>query len=144
MSSETKKVFEPIPKNEASIKKIVNSYKYRDQFFRPRSKQRIKVKSKTGIKHKTFQNKEKRKDAFGTPIQKGGKVHKVSFIDEIKKKDLAEISDIKETNRSFPEINKKDSNNTNINNNINISSINHKNKIIEQKVEIKCKACFIF
>ena len=145
MSSDIKIIFEQIPKSDASIKKTINSYKYRDQFFRPRSKPRSSGILKSATKHRTFRSNEKRKDAYGTPIQKGGKVHKVSFIDEIKKGGIGGMSEIEGTNRSVPEINSKyNSKDSDYKINHNIHSYNYNKDIIEKKVEIKCKACSIF
>ena len=61
----------------------------------------------TNIKKNNKQNIDlyflpKRVDRFGTPINKGGKNHKVTFIDKIVKKNFAEVIKIE----SFKEYNK--------------------------------------
>ena len=144
---------EKIYRSSSSRRKI-SSYKYRDSFFKSDQKPRRDNSTTFFTDKVSLMIKENRIDAFSTTIKKGRKKHKVTFIDEIKKIEIAEISEIQDCDNLSPQaasnkyiINTRKVSDSKI---ISYSTNDYKNfskengKTKERGEDVKCQACSIF
>lgn len=142
-------------KRSSSSRRKISSYKYRDSFFKSDQKPRRDNSTNFFTDRVSLMIKDNRLDAFGTPIKKGGKKHKVTFIDELKKTGIAEISEFQDCENLSPKgdtnkyiINTKkvsDSKVISYSNNTNYKNFSKENgRIKERGEDVKCKACSIF
>lgn len=133
------------PSQKGFTRKKISSHKYRDSFFKSEKKPR-RDNSTAVISHRSSLTLlEERKDAFGTPITKGSRKHRVTFIDDLKKTNIADISEIKEVeNQTSKEENKyvikyRKSNEE--------KEKDDDKETIQRKEEgeiVKCRGCIIF
>lgn len=111
----------------------VSEFKYRDNFFKSPSDKKT---NNSDYSDSSPKNRNMRYDVYGNLIKKGGKFHKVTFIDEISKKKLVEKINIvysKEEKEIYKDIEINNYNNQNLyRNNFN------------DKADVNCKACNIF
>ena len=127
----------------SSSKKKISSHKYRDSFFKSEKKPR-RDNSTAVVSHRSSLTLlEERKDAFGTPITKGSRKHKVTFIDDIKKTNKADISEIKEAENQTPKEENKYV--------IRIKKSNEEKEDSKETIQrreegeiVKCRGCIIF
>lgn len=97
-----------------------------------------------------------RHDAYGTPIKKGRKDHKVSFIDNVQKAPIAVVSEIASEKKSFP-VKYKICYQTRRQNSIDLFKMKQENSNnsssgrgnnsannMTDKEAVKCQACCIF
>ncbi len=111
----------------------VSEFKYRDNFFKSPSDKKT---NNSDYSDSSPKNRNIRYDVYGNLIKKGGKFHKVTFIDEISKKKLVEKINIvysKEEKEIYKDIEINNYNNQNFyRNNFN------------DKADVNCKTCNIF
>ena len=81
-----------------------------------------------------------RKDAFGNNILKGSKAHKVTFVDKICSKDLAQVSDYIDNQ---PVSKKDNAYHLNIKKNV-LKKRSLDTSNLEQKSKLNCEMCLIF
>ena len=113
-------------------------FKYRDTFF--------KVKDNVG-NSKGDNNKDERVDAFGNPIRKGKRKHKVSFSDEVSKGKLVDVIELCKTYKSNKNNKCCDDNNNNNHNNTSSKrnvSIQRNERKDNQKENVKCESCVLY
>ena len=121
-------------------KKIV--FKYRDTFF--------KVKDNVVDSEGNDNDKDERVDAFGNPIRKGKRKHKVSFSDEVSKGKLVDVIELCKSYKSNNNKNNKccgDNNNNNNNNNTSSKrnvSLQRNERKDNQKENVKCESCVLY
>ena len=112
-------------------------FKYRDTFF--------KVKDNVGNSKGDNNNdndKDERVDAFGNPIRKGKRKHKVSFSDEVSKGKLVEVIELCKTYKS----NHKccgDNNNNNTSSK-RYGTVQRYERKDSQKENVKCESCVLY
>lgn len=128
----------------SSSKRKISSHKYRDSFFKEKKPRRDN--STALISHRSSLTLiEERKDAFGTPITKGSRKHKVTFIDDIKKTNIADISEIKEAeNQGTKEEENKYVIKYKKTNEEKIKEEYTNNRKREEGEIVKCRGCLIF
>ena len=128
--------------NEINIVNICvkkkSEFKYRDTFF--------KVKDNVGDSEGNDNDKEERVDAFGNPIRKGKRKHKVSFSDEVSK---GKLVDVIELCKSYKISNKNKNNKCCGDNNNNISGkryggVQRNERKDCQKENVKCESCVLY
>ena len=111
----------------------VSEFKYRDNFFKSPSDKKT---NNSDYSDSSPKNRNMRYDVYGNLIKKGGKFHKVTFIDEISKKKLVEKINIvysKEEKEIYKDIEINNYNNQNLyRNNFN------------DKADVNCKTCNLF
>ena len=136
--------------------KRISSYKYRKCFFKsptakplqPRRENSSVITSRTSLNLPDI----RRFDAYGTPIKKGGRTHKVTFVDQLQNTNIAQIQIIKEEKPSFSSYNKAifgRNNNKCLENGKMIMKknsfrVNNKEEKKTQQTNLKCEACLIF
>ena len=109
-------------------------FKYRDTFF--------KVKDNVGNSKGDNNNdndKDERVDAFGNPIRKGKRKHKVSFSDEVSKGKLVDVIELCKTYKS----NHKCCGDNN-NNSKRYGAIQRYERKDSQKENVKCESCVLY
>ena len=111
----------------------VSEFKYRDNFFKSPSDKKT---NNSDYSDSSTKNRNMRYDVYRNLIKKGGKFHKVTFIDEISKKKLVEKINIvysKEEKEIYKDIEINNYNNQNLyRNNFN------------DKADVNCKTCNLF
>jgi hypothetical protein len=111
----------------------VSEFKYRDNFFKSPSDKKT---NNSDYSDSSPKSRNMRYDLYGNLIKKGGKFHKVTFIDEISKKKLVEKINIvysKEEKEIYKDIEINNYNNQNLyRNNFN------------DKADVNCKTCNLF
>ena len=114
-------------------------FKYRDTFF--------KVKDNV-VDNEGDNDKDERVDAFGNPIRKGKRKHKVSFSDEVSKGKLVDVIELCKTYKSNKNNKCCDDNNNNNNHNNTSSkrnvSIQRNERKDNQKENVKCESCVLY
>ena len=134
--------------------KRISSYKYRECFFKsptakplqPRRENSSAITSRTSLNLPDI----RRFDAYGTPIKKGGRTHKVTFVDQLQNTNIAQIQIIKEEKQSFSSYHKAIRNNNLCLENgkmimkKNSFRVNNKEEKKTQQTNLKCEACLIF
>ena len=136
--------------------KRISSYKYRKCFFKsptakplqPRRENSSVITSRTSLNLPDI----RRFDAYGTPIKKGGRTHKVTFVDQLQNTNIAQIQIIKEEKPSFSSYHKANigrNNNKCLENGKMIMKknsfrVNNKEEKKTQQTNLKCEACLIF
>ena len=136
--------------------KRISSYKYRKCFFKsptakplqPRRENSSVITSRTSLNLPDI----RRFDAYGTPIKKGGRTHKVTFVDQLQNTNIAQIQIIKEEKPSFSSYHKAifgRNNNKCLENGKMIMKknsfrVNNKEEKKTQQTNLKCEACLIF
>jgi hypothetical protein len=113
-------------------------FKYRDTFF--------KVKDNVGNSKGDNNNdndKDERVDAFGNPIRKGKRKHKVSFSDEVSKGKLVDVIELCKTYKSNKNYGENNNNNINTSSKRNVS-IQRNERKDNQKENVKCESCVLY
>ena len=113
-------------------------FKYRDTFF--------KVKDNV-VDNEGDNDKDERVDAFGNPIRKGKRKHKVSFSDEVSKGKLVDVIELCKTYKSNKNNKCCDDNNNNNHNNTSSKrnvSIQRNERKDNQKENVKCESCVLY
>ena len=145
-----------ITKSPNTRTKRISSYKYRKCFFKsptakplqPRRENSSLITSRTSLNLPDI----RRFDAYGTPIKKGGRTHKVTFVDQLQNTNIAQIQIIKEEKPSFSSYHKAifgRNNNKCLENGKMIMKknsfrVNNKEEKKTQQTNLKCEACLIF
>ena len=108
-------------------------YKYRECFFKSPSPKPLRRENSSIHTSRTSLNFPdiRRFDAYGTPIKKGGRTHKVTFVDQVQKTNIAKVKIIKQDNP------------TKVNNKIIKNTFRVNNKKYSQ-TNLKCEGCSIF
>ena len=109
-----------------------NVFKYRDTFF--------KVKDNV-VDNDNINDKEERVDAFGNPIRKGKRKHKVSFSDEVSKGKLVEVIELCTTYKCNNKNNKCYNNN---NSSRRYVPLQQNERQDNQKENVKCESCVLY
>ena len=109
-------------------------FKYRDTFF--------KVKDNVVDNEGDNNNdKDERVDAFGNPIKKGKRKHKVSFSDEVRKGKLVDVIELCKTYKSNNNKCCGDNNNTNSKR---YGAVQRYERKDSQKENVKCESCVLY
>lgn len=126
-------------------KKKLSAYKYRDNFFKsPTKDEQYKSRrdnSTTTPRTSKFKHIF-RYDAYGTPIRKGG-CHKVTFIDQVLKKNFVQVHLIQEEPKNCYITGKAINTNFLLERRTKFDTNKQQQDIIDQQ-SAKCKVCFIF
>ena len=109
-------------------------FKYRDTFF--------KVKDNV-VDSDGDNDKDERVDAFGNPIRKGKRKHKVSFSDEVSKGKLVDVIELCKTYKSNKNYGENNNNNINTSSKRNVSVQRNERKD-NQKENVKCESCVLY
>ena len=109
-------------------------FKYRDTFF--------KVKDNV-VDNDGDNDKDERVDAFGNPIRKGKRKHKVSFSDEVSKGKLVDVIELCKTYKSNKNYGENNNNNINTSSKRNVSVQRNERKD-NQKENVKCESCVLY
>jgi hypothetical protein len=109
-------------------------FKYRDTFF--------KVKDNV-VDNEGDNDKDERVDAFGNPIRKGKRKHKVSFSDEVSKGKLVDVIELCKTYKSNKNYGENNNNNINTSSKRNVSVQRNERKD-NQKENVKCESCVLY
>ena len=109
-------------------------FKYRDTFF--------KVKDNV-VDNDGDIDKDERVDAFGNPIRKGKRKHKVSFSDEVSKGKLVDVIELCKTYKSNKNYGENNNNNINTSSKRNVSVQRNERKD-NQKENVKCESCVLY
>ena len=112
-----------------------NGFKYRDTFFKVKDNV---VDNEDGNNN----DKDERVDAFGNPIRKGKRKHKVSFSDEVSKGKLVDVIELCKTYKTSNK-NKYCDNNNNTSSKRNVSLQRNERKD-NQKENVKCESCVLY
>ena len=109
-------------------------FKYRDTFF--------KVKDNV-VDNDGDIDKDERVDAFGNPIRKGKRKHKVSFSDEVSKGKLVDVIELCKTYKSNNNKCCGDNNNNNTNSK-RYRAVQRYERKDSQKENVKCESCVLY
>ena len=108
-------------------------FKYRDTFF--------KVKDNV-VDNDGDIDKDERVDAFGNPIRKGKRKHKVSFSDEVSKGKLVDVIELCKTYKSNK--NKCCGDNNNNTNSKRYGAVQRYERKDSQKENVNCESCVLY